>query len=72
MYVSKKSAARIASLISSIEANHIIVAKLKSEADVDWEQVKKWLEWRQDDYAELKALGIPVFNPETDEVQEVV
>jgi len=63
-------AKEVAALISSLEANHIVVQR-ECEKDLpDWERVRKWKQWRQEDYFALKAMGIPVFNPETDKVEE--
>ena len=68
MALSKKQAKTIANLISSIEANHIIVSNLRSvdRGERDYATINKWLEWRSEDYSALQAMGIPVHNPLTD------
>lgn len=60
------NAKEVANLISSLEANHIVCQMEMAKEDTDWERVAKWKQYRQEDYAKLKAMGIPVYNPETD------
>ena len=64
----KVDAKEVAALIGSLEANHIVCQMEAAKDNPNWETIRKWKEWRQDDYAKLKAMGIPVFNPETDEI----
>jgi hypothetical protein len=63
-------AQKIADLISSLEANHIVVAQIMAEDAPDFERVRLWKSWRQDDYKALQALGVPVYNPAEDNREE--
>ena len=66
----KVDAQRVADLISSLECNHIVVKDLMAKEYIDWDKVAKWREWRDRDYKELQAMGIPVYNPQDDKEEE--